>query len=187
MPLFAILARLLDYPSAALQDSLAEIGQRVAAASSLEAEEQQAILAMLTWMASRSLLEMQSHYVDLFDMNPDHSLHLTHHLLGDDNRARGPALIHLASHFCQHGWEIGNGELPDFLPLLLEFAAQLPAQEAQNFLAEAVPALEILATNLEKSGDCHHAALVRLVEKQGKRGKAADAGNAASANRTVFA
>ncbi|MEO5339915.1 MAG: nitrate reductase molybdenum cofactor assembly chaperone [Magnetococcus sp. MYC-9] len=169
MSLFAILSALLDYPTTELQGALGEIRLRTETANDLEDAERQAILALLATLEECSIVELQSRYVEIFDLNPDHSLHLTHHLLGDDNRERGPALIQLASHFCQQGWEIHNGELPDFLPLLLEFAAQLPLQDAESFLAEAVPALAILAGNLERHGHPAHAALVRLVERRGRR------------------
>lgn len=169
MVFFIILSRLLDYPTEELQQALTEIRQQTESDQGIENQERQGILNMVSFLEAGSVIDRQRHYVDVFDMNPDHSLHLTHHLLGDDNRERGPALIQLAQHFCQHGMEVCSSELPDFLPLLLEFAAQQSPQEAETFLSEAVPALEILAGNLEKNGHNEHALLVRLVEQRGRR------------------
>ena len=72
-----------------------------------------------------------------FDLTPEHSLHLTHHLFGDDKN-RGPALIDLAELYKDYGVEVVANELPDYLPLILEFAAYQEDSDAQTFLSDAV-------------------------------------------------
>lgn len=156
----AILSRLLDYPTAELLANLAEIDRRIGTLPRSH-PGRSTISAMLDHMRQTPLLSLQADYVHTFDMNPNHTLHLTHHLLGEENRDRGPALINLGSHYRQRGMEPISQELPDFLPLVLEFAAQLPAEAADDFLAQARPAMVILVQNLKKA-QSPYAALVQL-------------------------
>jgi nitrate reductase delta subunit len=111
--------------------------------------------------------------VRTFDLTPEHALHLTHHLFGDDKN-RGPALIDLTEYYKQFGLEIaanegGSNELPDYLPLVLEFTSQLDDEEGRMFLSQWTKVLNQLATNLEKA-ESHYAPLVRLVEQRSRLG-----------------
>ena len=83
-------------------------------------------------------------YVQTFDMTPEHDLHLTHHLFGDD-RGRGPALIDLSEHYKGMGLELEKGEIPDYLPLILEFVSTLDEMQARVFLGDAAKVLKVLA------------------------------------------
>ena len=114
---------------------------------------------------------LQQDYVKTFDMVPEHSLHLTHHLFGDD-RGRGPALVDLSEHYKGMGLGMKEGELPDYLPLILEYVSILDEFAARMFLADAKKVLTVLAANLEKSGS-HYAPLLRLVEHRGQLAKTA--------------
>ncbi len=104
-------------------------------------------------------------------MVPEHSLHLTHHLFGDD-RGRGPALVDLGEHYKGMGMEMRTGEIPDYLPLILEYVATLDEMGARVFLADAAKVLKVLAANLEKS-DSPYAPLLRLVESRGQLARSA--------------
>lgn len=97
-----------------------------------------------------------------FDMTAEHSLHLTHHLFGDDKN-RGPALIDLGDLYKDYGVEVLGNELPDYLPLILEFTAYLDDNEATVFLSDAYKVLKVLADNLKKAGS-PYAALLSIVE-----------------------
>jgi nitrate reductase delta subunit len=103
--------------------------------------------------------------VQTFDMVPEHSLHLTHHLFGDD-RGRGPALVDLSEHYKGMGLEMKEGEIPDYLPLILEYVATLDEVAARLFLADAGKVLTVLAANLENAKS-RYAPLLRLVEQRG--------------------
>jgi len=95
-------------------------------------------------------------------MAAEHSLHLTHHLFGEE-KTRGPALIDLAEFYRSYGFEPDAKELPDYLPLMLEFASTLERAEQRVFLGDVLKVLTVLATNLEKS-DSPYAPLIRIVE-----------------------
>jgi nitrate reductase delta subunit len=103
-------------------------------------------------MANTPLTELQANYVKTFDLTPEHSLHLTHHLFGDDNdKNRGPALIDLGELYKDYGMKLMTNELPDYLPLILEFAALLDNSESTVFLADANKVLTVLTNNLTKA------------------------------------
>lgn len=163
MRLYRILSYLLDYPQEEWNDFLPELHQ-LAAEDELDEAEREALQGFFDYVANTDIIELQRLYVDTFDLKAQHSLHLTHHLLGDDKN-RGPALIDLSEYYKAWGMESVEGELPDYLPMMLEFASQLEAEEASVFLAQIGKVLTILANNLEQ-GESPWAALVRIAEKR---------------------
>jgi nitrate reductase delta subunit len=104
-------------------------------------------------------------------MVAEHSLHLTHHLFGDDKN-RGPALIDLSEYYKSFGLQHEESEIPDYLPLMLEFVSQLEHDEARIFLNDATKIFRVLATNLEKF-QSPYAALIRVIENHGTLAKLA--------------
>jgi len=85
--------------------------------------------------------------VQLFDRNPSHSLHLFEHIHGED-RARGQAMVDLIDEYRQHGFEPVADELPDYVPLFLEFLSLCDADEAARLLGDAVHVLAHVAKKL---------------------------------------
>jgi len=166
MLIYTVLSRLLDYPEQELIDNLIEVRKVVEADSAIKGDEQDAIFTVIDWMLSEDLIELQQDYVQSFDNNADNSLHLTHHLYGDDDRERGPALINIVEHFKKAGLSPVKGELPDYLPLILEYLAKLDEEKAGEFLGDAVKVLTVLAENLEQNKS-PYAPLVRIVESHG--------------------
>ena len=165
MILYNVLARVLDYPVSGLQEHVDEMREVLAKEPEVTREERQVIGEFLDHVAQTSLLELEQEYVQTFDMVQEHSLHLTHHLFGDD-RGRGPALVDLGEHYKGMGLEAREGELPDYLPLILEYVSTLDEVAAQLFLADAAKVLTEVAANLEKSNS-RYAPLLRLVEQRG--------------------
>jgi nitrate reductase delta subunit len=166
MILYNVLARLLDYPVPELKSHVDEIREVVVNESAISEEERQAIGEFVDHVAQTSLIELEQEYVQTFDMIPEHSMHLTHHLFGDD-RGRGPALVDLGEHYKGMGWEAREGELPDYLPLILEYVSTLDEVAATIFLADAAKVLTEVAANLEKAHS-RYAPLLRLVERRGQ-------------------
>lgn len=166
MALYKILSVLLDYPSQDLLDAGAELCAEIARNPGIDASEKDALCKFVDHLAQESLTELQASYVKTFDLTPEHSLHLTHHLFGDDNdRNRGPALIDLGELYKDYGIETTTNELPDYLPLVLEFAAMLEDTEATAFLADANKVLTVLADNLAKAGS-PYAPLLSIVKSR---------------------
>ncbi len=163
--IFRILSRLLDYPDRELLAHLDELRDVICGDPDLEADERQALTAFVDWMQGRGLTALQGEYVQCFDLNPDHSLHLTHHSLGDD-RSRGPALIELDEHYKAWGLEANaRRELPDYLPLILEYVSVLDQTEARWFLAQMRPVVAHLAGNLKASGSPYAPLVEQVAER----------------------
>ena len=165
MRLYKIMSALLEYPDQALKAAIPEIADLLQD-EVLSAEEAAVIRKFTEWMSEMDVTDLQASYVRTFDMTPEHSLHLTHHLFGDD-RGRGPALIDLTEYYREYGLVADGKELPDYLPLVLEFASTLDPVEAKVFLSQTVKVLTQLAMNLEKA-ESPYAPLVRIIEKRGQ-------------------
>jgi len=171
MQFYKVTARLLDYPTAELMENLDAVMQLVESDPEVSAEERKVVTDLVSWMRSLDLTRVQQTYVDTFDMTPEHDLHLTHHLFGE-SRERGPAMVEISEHYKAAGLEVSNGELPDFLPLILEYVSTLDEMQARFFLNDAAKVLTVLADNLEKV-DSLYGRLIRVIEKRGYLAKAA--------------
>lgn len=161
MKLYKILSVLLDYPERDLIESLPEIKALLNEDPDVEESERSILQAFLSRVEGKSLLDLQQEYVSTFDMSAEHSLHLTHHLFGDDKN-RGPALIDLGELYKDYGVEVTTNELPDYLPLVLEFAAYLDGNEATVFLSDAKKVFSVLLDNLKKA-ESPYAELISII------------------------
>jgi nitrate reductase molybdenum cofactor assembly chaperone NarJ/NarW len=181
---YPLLSKLLDYPDAPLLEALPALRRDLR--QGFEATEWIVLDRFMRDLCELDLTDAQAAYVQTFDLTPEHALHLTHHLFGDDKN-RGPALIDLTEFYKEYGLELISdqvaadaeaaneevaNELPDFLPLVLEFAAQLEPEEARVFLSQWSKVLGQLASNLEEAKS-PYAPLIRLVEQRSQLVKAA--------------
>jgi nitrate reductase delta subunit len=138
---------LLDYPG----EGWPERRDRVAAAlGALPGPETEPLLAFCRATEAVAPLDLAARYVTTFDRTRRRTLHLTHYTDGDTRR-RGASLAALKSRYRQHGWEPAGGELPDFLPAVLEFAARHP-EPGRAILHEHRAALALLARGLVAHG-----------------------------------
>jgi len=170
MKIYKLLSVLLEYPDQELIDHLSELRELV---PQLDADntERDAMQSFINHLQSMPITELQADYVKTFDMVPEHSLHLTHHLFGDDKN-RGPALIDLGELYKDYGVEVVTNELPDYLPLILEFTAYMDDSEATVFLADAKKVLGVLTENLTKV-ESPYAALLSIIENRATLSKLA--------------
>ncbi len=165
--IYKILSVLLEYPKKELTDHWDELNQLINELPDLSAEDKKILSGFTQWASSLSLTKFQAEYVDNFDMTAENSLYLTYHLFDEQDRDRGPALIQLSELYKSTGFEIGDGELPDYLPLILEYVSTMDDKaSAQSFLQQTSQAAEIIASNLEKN-ESPYAPLVRMVERHG--------------------
>lgn len=149
--LWRIAALLLDYPGA---QTLAMADQLTAAAMELPASISAPLLDFLTEFCDADPLQLAARYVETFDMRCRASLHLTYYAYGD-TRKRGMALLRFKHAYRQAGMQLGDDELPDYLPLVLEFAATIDHLQGKRLLAENVPVLELLRLSLLDSGSTY--------------------------------
>jgi len=165
--IYKILSVLLEYPRQDLVDNWDELQQMVTDMPELAEQDKANLGDFIKWAATLSLTEFQARYVDDFDMTAENSLYLTYHLFDEQDRDRGPALIQLAELYKSTGFEISDGELPDYLPLILEYVSTMDdTHSARAFLNQTVQAMGIIASNLEKNSS-PYAPLLRVVENEG--------------------
>ena len=174
MQVFKLLSALLDYPTPEfleeLREALVEVGEGCAKDLVLALdrdqifapEERLTVARFIEGLLATDATEAQGRYVQTFDLTPEHSLHLTHHIFGEE-KTRGPALIDLSEYLKTFGFGHAETELPDFLPLLLEFVSELREDEARVFLGDAGKVLKVIADNLEKAGS-PYADLIRIID-----------------------
>ncbi|WP_158884141.1 nitrate reductase molybdenum cofactor assembly chaperone [Amycolatopsis anabasis] len=124
---------------------------------------------LLEHLAATSPAEVAQHYVRTFDTSPRRCLYLTWYADGDTRR-RGASLVRIKRLYRAHGLTLLPGELPDFLPVVLEFAGNEGAA-GTALLTEYRPGLVLLAANLEKFGT-PYASAVRAVLETLPRGDA---------------
>ena len=162
---YAILSALLRYPDATLRADLPDI-----LAAIPKAEFSRQATARLARLARRlgvgDPLDREEAYVRLFDRGRGTSLHLFEHVHGD-SRDRGPAMIDLAQTFEAAGLYLAEGEMPDHLPVVLEYASTQPAREARAFLAEMSHILEAIFSALSQRNSRYAAVLGALIELSG--------------------
>lgn len=163
---FKILSLLLSYPSADLQSAIPELRGTLNRKALLGVRERTALAALLSDLEGGDLLDLQERYVFLFDRTRSLSLHLFEHVHGE-GRDRGQAMVDLMALYDEHGLEISARELPDYLPLFLEFLALLPIGQARDLLQQPLHILSALKERLRKRHSvyaCIFAALERIAE-----------------------
>ncbi|HVJ35022.1 MAG TPA: nitrate reductase molybdenum cofactor assembly chaperone [Terriglobia bacterium] len=147
MKTFKILSALLSYPEAETLAHDGEMAEVLRHEDLLPKRHQAAVIAFMAELASCDVLDAQEQYVSLFDRNRSLSLHLYEHVHGE-SRDRGQAMVQLAELYHLHGLDISAHELPDYLPLFLEFLSLLPAKAAASLLSEAVHVVAALHEKL---------------------------------------
>ncbi len=140
-----LLSVLLQYPD----DGLARLEQDIAALlGELPPSPYAAAVASLAeYWQSHGLVALQQEYVRAFDFQKRVSLHLTYYRYGD-LRQRGPALLRLKRAYAAAGLPLREGEMPDYLPVLLEFCALAPVGYGERLLREQRAAIELLRLGL---------------------------------------
>ena len=137
----------LQYPDAELVAGREELAAEVAELPAGRATD--AIGRFFTWFAQTPALELAQHYVRTFDLHKRTGLYVTFYSLGD-RRERGLALLRMKKLYRAAGFEVEGHELPDYLPLMLEFAAAATAEHGDLVLREHRPALEVIRLSLHE-------------------------------------
>lgn len=166
-----VLARLLSYPDAELRDHLGEMQAALAKEQALSKARRAELDALIRSLATRDPLLVEADYVQLFDRGRSTSLHLFEHVHGD-SRDRGPAMIDLAQTYEKAGLYLAEGELPDYLPVVLEFVSTQPAKEAGAFLGEMPHILNAIFSALVKQDSAYASVLGALLEISGEKAQA---------------
>ena len=156
------LSALLTYPTAELQLAAGEISEAIENDAAISFGVRNQLHRLLTELATDDLYDLQERYVLLFDHSRSLSLHLFEHVHGE-SRDRGHAMIDLKAQYEKAGLFLSAAELPDFLPLFLEFLSTLPAQEARDMLGQPAHILAAMAERLRKRGSPYEVVFRALV------------------------
>lgn len=181
MKTYKILSALLAYPEPDLLENAGALAAALAGETLLPAVHRDAVAGFIGDLGRQDVLDAQEAYVSLFDRNRSLSLHLYEHVLGE-SRDRGQAMVELARLYQQHGYDVSAAELPDYLPLFLEFLSLLPAGEAAELLSRAVHVVAALKEKLDERGSPYAVPMAAVEALAASR---ADAGEVAAVRETL--
>lgn len=160
-----VISRLMAYPSQALQAAVPEMREALADEAVLPSARHEALETLLHTIAATPLMALQERYVETFDRGRNLSLHLFEHVHGE-SRDRGQAMVDLMNHYHAHGCLLDAHELPDHLPLMLEFMSTQSVSASRELLDDAMPVLVLLGARLRESGS-DYAVLFEALESLG--------------------
>jgi nitrate reductase delta subunit len=166
-----VLAALLGYPDASMRSHLREMRELVREERALSGARLGELDALMDALERADPLDAESDYVELFDRGRGTSLHLFEHVHGD-SRERGPALIDLGQTYEKAGLVLAEGELPDYLPAVLEFVSTQPAREAKAFLGEMAHIFNAVFGALRHRESAYASVLGALLELAGESAQA---------------
>ena len=159
---FKALGALLDYPTPELQAAADEIEQALREERAVPEAELAGVLALVERLRRSDIMEAQEYWIGLFDRSKRLALHLYEHSYGE-SRDRGQAMVNLALTYRMNGFELNAAEMPDYLPLFLEFLSVIPEAHARRYLTDAIEIIEALRIRLEERDSTYAAVLGALV------------------------
>lgn len=160
------LSLILSYPTRELQHAMPEIGGVLASDTRLTAAARRALRPLVEELAGRDIYDLEEQFVLLFDRSRTLSLNLFEHVHGE-SRDRGGAMVSLVETYREGGFDPVTSELPDHLPVLLEFLSTRPSAEAQETLADAAHIFEALNTRLVRRESPYAAVFAGLLQLAG--------------------
>jgi nitrate reductase molybdenum cofactor assembly chaperone NarJ/NarW len=146
---YKLCSLLLQYPDQQLLDAREELAASVLGLPRAPAAA--ALSRFCDWWRDTDPMSLQQHYVEIFDLDKRSGLYLTFYGQGD-KRERGMALLRLKRLYRAAGLPLQAGELPDFLPVMLEFASAAPRGYGDIVLREHRAALEFVRLSLRANG-----------------------------------
>ncbi|AOY86693.1 nitrate reductase molybdenum cofactor assembly chaperone [Marinobacter salinus] len=167
MQLLKVLARVLEYPTAELQASKDALIAVVLEDKRLPRQLKEQILRSIDMVCTDDLLDLQENYVGTFDKGRATSLLLFEHVHGE-SRDRGQAMVDLMEEYRANGLEIDARELPDYLPLFLEYLSTRPWDDIKNWLEDIHHILGLLGERLYQRESFYHVVMDSLLELSGR-------------------
>lgn len=161
--IFKVFSLLLTYPTAEIAEAGPVLLDMIRAERSLPAGIRAGLERLAGSLANADLMDAQERYVGLFDRSRSLSLHLFEHVHGE-SRDRGQAMADLQDVYEKHGMMVNARELPDYLPMFLEFLSTLPAGEARQMLGEPIHVIAAIRHRLEKKNEADYAAVFAALE-----------------------
>jgi nitrate reductase delta subunit len=150
-----VLSALLSYPRTEMLEALDEMAEVLQREDLLPAKQKAALIALMDSWRGADLQDLQESYVGLFDQGRSLSLHIFEHVHGE-SRDRGQAMVDLMRLYQTRGFEISARELPDHVPLFLEYLSLQSREEAVALLRDALPVLSLLGARLRQRASGYH-------------------------------
>ena len=166
---FRALSHLLMYPEDAMRRELPAVLDVLRDERGLSEGTRRALMGFAQDLMAGDGWDVQETYVGLFDRTRSLSLHLFEHVHGE-SRDRGPAMVDLINVYAKHGLELTDGhELPDYLPLFLEFLSVLPMDDALTMLKEPLHVIQAIGARLRNHDSAYGLIFSALEELTGAR------------------
>ena len=160
-PVLGALAALLHYPDEEIRAHAHELASVLAARPEFPEADRAELERFVHRLQTADLLHQQAGWIETFDRSKKVSPYLFEHVYGE-SRARGPAMVELRMAYREKGLEMAGNDLPDYLPLFLEFCSQLPDAEACAWLDDIGHIVQQVHVRLHQRGS-RHAILFRLI------------------------
>lgn len=160
------LACLLLYPDEELLKSLPEIESTLRDSAELDANSKEQLEELIKWIRETDMSSLQAAYVSTFDIGKHGSLNLFEHTQGD-SRDRGHVMVELNRLYKEHGLELTTTELPDHLPVFLEFLAGLKREDAQLWLESVIGPIKKIDHELQLDASPWEAVTAALLDFAG--------------------
>ena len=148
---FRVLSALLSYPTPEFKDETEQAERILRADGMLTGAHLEQVCALLRQLHVTPQLEAESAYIEAFDRGRSTSLYLFEHIHGE-SRDRGQAMVRLLMRYRMHGLDLDSRELPDFLPLFLEFLSTCRPDVGRKYLSEVIDIVDQLASRLRQRG-----------------------------------
>ncbi len=156
------LGALLSYPRDEVWRALPEIAEAIRTSKLITVRQRDDLLALINQLRAVDLLQAEEHYVELFDRGRAMALHLFEHLHGE-GRDRGQAMVDLKRLYERAGYELSSRELPDYLPLVLEYLSCRDLHEARELLGDCAHILRRIGQSLIARRSSYGAVLQALL------------------------
>ena len=159
MRILKVISRLLDYPRVELKCYRADLALEISDSREISPEMRLRLIDALAFLCDGELMDAQENYGLLFDQGRSVSLHLFEHVHGE-SRDRGQAMVDLIDIYRRNGFQLNAHELPDYLPMFLEYLSSRPDLEVREWLADVSHIIARVAARLEQRGHREPGAIV---------------------------
>lgn len=173
MEILRVIARMLDYPCSEAAKSSQEFVRAIRVAKEIPPHRRQELIDLVEEIYTGDLLDAQECYTGLFEQGRSLSLHLFEHVHGE-SRDRGQAMVDLMEEYSSHGFEIDARELPDYIPMFLEYLSFQPDLKAREWLADTSHILAVLGARLTERGSGYSKLFESLLVIAGRIGELQD-------------
>lgn len=167
MRILTVISLLMDYPSEMMAPAQQELAGAINSAREISPEQRSLLQGLLGQLTSAELMDVQETYTELFDRGRSLSLLLFEHVHGE-SRDRGQAMVDLLAQYEAAGFSLGVKELPDYLPLYLEYLATRDELTAREGLADVAHLLALLAARLAERQSPYSACFTALLQIAGE-------------------